>query len=125
MPADWKGPPRPDASGNVAVDGFNDFLSDHPEFARSPVRATIEFVRLKDPRALNTRVGAEAEQLENPDDVRVVLTEDGIGDDSVAAVRYALQFSRAGNKWRLDSARRTQKCQPGRGHQQFSPQPCQ
>jgi hypothetical protein len=107
------------------VDGFNRFLSDHRDLARSPVRAAVEFVRLKDPAALTTRVGAQASRLENPDSVRVVLTEDGLPDDSVRAVRYALEFSRSGNRWRLESARRTQRCQPGRGHQRFSPKPCQ
>ena len=125
MPDDWRGPPAPDGSGQVGVEGFNRFLSDHRDLARSPVRATVEFVRLRDPAALTTRVGAEASRLENPDSVRVVLTEDGLPDDSVRAVRYALEFTRSGNRWRLESARRTQRCQPGRGHQRYSPKPCQ
>jgi hypothetical protein len=125
MPKTWRGPPAPDESGHIAVEGFNDFLSDHRDLARSPVRATIEFVRLKDPSALTTRVGGKASNLENPNTVRVVLTEDGLADDSIQAVRYALEFRRSGTRWRLESARRTQRCQPGRGHQQFNPKPCQ
>jgi hypothetical protein len=124
MPEDWKGPPKPDESGYMAVDGFNDFLSEHPNLARSPIRATIAFVQLKDPGALTTRIGAKTPQLEDPSKVRVVLTEDGLADDSVRAVRYALEFRRPDGRWRLESARRTQRCQPGRGHQGFSAKPC-
>ena len=122
--ADWSGPPAPDESGAIVVDGFNTFLSNHPDLARSPVRATTEFVRLKDPSALTTRVLAKASELENPDEVRVLLTEDGLADDSVRAVRYVLEFRRTDRRWRLQSARRVQRCQPGRGHQRFSPRPC-
>jgi hypothetical protein len=120
--ADWNGPPAPDDSGAIAVDGFNAFLSNHPDLARSPIRAATEFVRLKDPQALTTRVIAQASQLEDPDEVRVLLTEDGLADDSIRAVRYRLEFSRRGRRWRLESARRVQRCQPGRGHQRFSAQ---
>ena len=124
MPQDWNGPPAPDESGNIAVGGFNDFLKNHPDLRRSPVRATIKFVKLRDPAALKTRIRAQASQLENPQETRVILTEIGLPDDSVQAVRWALDFRRAGDRWRLESARRTQRCQPGRGHQGFSPRPC-
>jgi hypothetical protein len=125
MPGDWNGPPRPDETGRVEVDDFNEFLSRHDDLARSPVRATIEFVRLKDPRALTTTVRARANQLENPQEVRVTLTEDGLPDDSIRAVRWVLVFQRdGGRKWEVKSARRLQRCQPGRGHQKFSPRPC-
>jgi hypothetical protein len=120
----WDGPPRPDESGHIAVEGFNRFLSRHEDLARSPVRATIEFVRLKDPRALTTTVREQAPRLENPREVRVALTEDGLPDDSIRAIRHVLEFKRAGGRWEVESARRTQRCQPGRGHQRFSPKPC-
>jgi hypothetical protein len=124
MPQEWEGHPDPDESGNIAVGGFNEFVKDHPRFRRSPVRATIKFVKLKDPGALKTQVSAQANQLEDPATVRVVLTEDGLADDSVQAIRYVLEFRRAGDRWKLESARRTQRCQQGRGHQDFSPELC-
>jgi hypothetical protein len=120
----WPGPPRPDDNGYMDVDRFNRFLSRHTDLARSPIRATVEFVDLKDPRALTTTIREVAEQLENPSEVRVILTQDGLPDDSIRAVRFTLEFRRAGRQWRLGSARRTQKCQPGRGHQGFSAKPC-
>jgi hypothetical protein len=108
----------------MPVDGFNQFLSRNPDLARSPIRATIEFVRLKDPRALTTTVREQAAVLENPPTVRVILTEDGLPDDSIRAIRFVLEYRRAGRRWQLESARRTQRCQPGRGHQGFSANPC-
>lgn len=125
MPERWRGRIRPDENGNIPVDAFNDFLGDHPELARSPVRATIEFMRLRDPSGLATIVRARASEPESPDAVRVTVTEDDLPDDSVRSVRYVLRFRRAGGRrWRVDSARRTQRCQRGRGHQRFSPRPC-
>lgn len=125
MANDWPGPPAPDNRGNIDVAGFNEFLKDHPNLRRSPIRAAIKFVRLKDPRGRTTRIGAEANRMESPDNVRVVLTEDRLPDDSVRAVRHALEFRRTGGaRWRLESARRTQRCQQGRGHQGFSARPC-
>jgi hypothetical protein len=108
----------------MPVDGFNQFLSRHQDLARSPIRATIEFVRLKDPGALRTTVRERAARLENPPTVRVTLPEDGLPDDSIRAVRFVLEFRRTGRRWELESARRTQRCQPGRGHQGFSAKPC-
>jgi hypothetical protein len=124
MPDNWSGPPRPNEMGRVDVDDFNEFLSRHEDLARSPIRATVEFVRLKDPRALTTTVRERASQLENPQEVRVTLTEDGLPDDSIRSVRWVLVFQRAGRRWKVRSARRLQRCQPGRGHQKFSPRPC-
>lgn len=124
MPERWRGRIRPDDSGNISVDAFNEFLTEHPELARSPVRGAIEFTKLRDPSGLTTIVRARASEPESPDSVRVAVTQDDLPDDSVRSVRYVLRFRRAGRRWRVESARRTQRCQPGRGHQRFSPRPC-
>jgi hypothetical protein len=124
MPAPWRGRIRPDESGNIPVEGFNRFLSEHPRIARSPVRATIEFVRLQDPSGVATIIRARASAPESPDRVRVTLTEDDLPDDSIRSIRYVLRFRRDGRRWRLQAAQRTQRCQRGRGHQNFSPRPC-
>lgn len=124
MPDKWRGRIRPDESGNIPVDAFNEFLSEHPDLARSPVRATIEFAKLGDPSGLATIVRARASEVERPDSVRVTLTEDELPDDSIRSVRYVLRFRRSGRRWVVESARRLQRCQPGRGHQRFSPRPC-
>jgi hypothetical protein len=125
MAASWRGRIEPDASGKIPVEGYNRFLEDNPSIARSPVRAAIEFVRLRDPQALLTVVRARASELERPDTVRVILIQDELPDDSIRSVRYLLRFRRAGGRrWEMVSARRTQRCQRGRGQQRYSPKPC-
>jgi hypothetical protein len=53
------------------------------------------------------------------------LTLDGLFDDSVRAERYEFELSRRDDgTWNVDSASWAQRCQPGRGHQTFSPKHC-
>jgi hypothetical protein len=56
---------------------------------------------------------------------RVTVIHDGLPDDSVRAQRTRLVLlRRASGAWTLRSARRSVRCQPGRGHQGFSAEPC-
>jgi hypothetical protein len=54
----------------------------------------------------------------------VTVVQDGLSDDSVRATQDVLRFIPSGEKWRLKSAARTQRCQPGRGHQNFAAGEC-
>jgi hypothetical protein len=54
----------------------------------------------------------------------VTVVQDGLADDSVAAVRTVLRFEPEGDGWRLVSTERTQRCRQGRGHQEFSAADC-
>jgi len=55
----------------------------------------------------------------------VTVTKEGLADDSVGALRYVLEFERqASGSWRLRSAAWAQRCQGGRGHQDFTPELC-
>jgi hypothetical protein len=54
----------------------------------------------------------------------VTVMQEGLADDSVAAVRTLLRYEPKGDGWRFVSLRRTQKCRPGRGHQEFSAADC-
>jgi hypothetical protein len=49
---------------------------------------------------------------------------DGLGDDSVRAERWTLEFEPDGESYLLTSAQWATRCQPGRGHQDFSPDDC-
>ena len=61
----------------------------------------------------------------NNDTGSASLLVDGLGDDSVRARRYELTFTRRPDgSWRIESAQWAQRCQPGRGHQTFSAEPC-
>jgi hypothetical protein len=54
----------------------------------------------------------------------VTVLQEGLADDSVEAVKHVLLYEPQGDGWRLVSAKRTQKCRPGRGHQVFAAGDC-
>ncbi len=54
----------------------------------------------------------------------VLFTEVGLPDDSVRGQRHRLEFAPQGAEWRLTWAGRQVQCWPGRGHQEWSREPC-
>lgn len=59
-----------------------------------------------------------------PDEVEVLLVHDISGqDDSVRAVRHVVSVA-VDETSRVIDSRIEQACQPGRGHQDFSAEPC-
>jgi hypothetical protein len=121
---EWEGPPTPSGTGALEVSEFNDFLEEYPEFAWAPTTAATLFLRLDRMTAVDTSIEARtAGESQSP--VTVEVTLDGLLDDSLRAQRYVLVFDLvADDDWRLTSAVATQRCQPGRGHQDFSAEPC-
>lgn len=122
---EWAGPPRPAADGTLDVRSFNDFLAgDGTEFARSPVAAVAEFLRLDESTAGSTSFTSTTPG-ESRSPARVVAVLDRLLDDSVRAQRYVVELELSDEDgWRLRSASWTQRCQAGRGHEQFLPEPC-
>jgi hypothetical protein len=124
-PATWSGPPKAGADGHVEISGFNDFLAgDGKEFAGSPIGAVTEFLRLDESSASAITVRSTSPgEVHNFSEVVAIL--DGLLDDSVRAARYTVELQRNdANEWRLRAADWAQRCQAGRGHQDFSPEPC-
>ena len=64
----------------------------------------------------------------SPGEVRnfseVVATLVGLQDDSVRDARYTLEYQRLNGRWKLRAVDYAQRCQPGRGHQGYSPALC-
>ena len=60
----------------------------------------------------------------NPDQVIITLTQNGLPDDSIRAIRYRLEFIPKDNQWQLIWAGRQQMCQPGRGSQEWTNEQC-
>ena len=55
----------------------------------------------------------------------VEVTTSNLFDDSVEAVRWVLVLTRGDDgRFRFESGQWSQSCQPGRGHQEFSPDLC-
>ena len=120
----WLGPPEPSADGTVAVDGFNSYAESVDEtWEGSAALAAGEFLRLDERSAVRTTIEATA----SPEGIgpeEVVVTLDGLADDSVRAERWTLRLEPEGDVFTLTEARWAQRCQPGRGHQDFSPELC-
>jgi hypothetical protein len=120
----WAGPPDPAADGTLAVAGFNEYAEgvDEP-WERSPAMAAAEFIRLDEKQASHTTIAGTASP-EGTGPETVVVTLDGLQDDSVRAERWVLKFAPDGDVYELTAAEWAQRCQPGRGHQSFTPEPC-
>ncbi len=54
----------------------------------------------------------------------ILHTVVGLADDSVAALRQRIELRRTSTKWEIVWVGRQSKCQPGRGHQDWSANSC-
>jgi len=80
-------------------------------------------VRLGEQRGATTSL-VTTEAAEGVDRATLVATLAGIPDDSVESARYVLVVTKEKDGWRLESAARSQRCRGGRGHVEFSAEPC-
>ena len=119
--AEWAGPPRASATGVVDATAFNRYADEAGgDWTRSAIATAEEFARLEERDAAAKRI-----EVRGSGETRLVaVTLDGLEDDSVRAVRYTLRLARDGEVWHVRSARWSQRCWPGRGHEDFSPALC-
>jgi hypothetical protein len=122
----WSGPPEPGAGGVVPVDGFAAYqrgVDEHWE--HSPAMAAGEFLRLDERTASRITVDADAGP-EGTGPQTVVVTLEGVPDDSVRTERWTLGFEEDEDEgvYTLTAALREQRCRPGRGHEDFSADYC-
>jgi hypothetical protein len=122
QPVVWAGLPDSGAGGQSVVRRFNAYLEQRTGPA-SPTELALVFIRADRTQAARTTTEAQAAP-EGGGPTTVTVIQDGLADDSVRAARHILHFVPAGESWRLDSAARTQRCHPGRGHQDFSASAC-
>lgn len=62
---------------------------------------------------------------ESPDTATVTIEESGLFDDSIASEKTVFYLGKREGVWTLLSQKKLQRCQSGRGHQDFSDQPCE
>jgi hypothetical protein len=121
----WDGPPAPAPNGTVEVGGFGDYAgSVDAAWRRSAAMAAGEFLRLDRRTASRVTIDAKASTGEGSGPQTVVVTLDGLPDDSVHSERWTLVFHESDGAFTLASATREQRCQPGRGHVAYAPGPC-
>ena len=81
---------------------------------------------------VKTSIAVDYNRQELPDGATAVVVQDGYADDSIRGNRFILKFSRKPcpscatgmTPWWLWSLETTQRCWPGRGHQDYSKELC-
>ena len=120
----WGGPPKPGPGGVVSTKGFASFQEGVDEmWERSAAMAAAEFLRLDERKAARITIDAKAGG-EGAGPQIVVVTLDGVPDDSVRSERWTLGFDESDGVYTLTSALHEQRCRPGRGHEGYTPEPC-
>jgi hypothetical protein len=125
----WAGYPQPaEGVGEISVTEFNAFVQEtNPTWETSPLRSAVEFVYGGPPQEalpFTTTVTQEASP-ELSSEASVTITEEGLLDDAIAAVRIRLEFRREDDgTWRLISAFKDQLCARGPQTQEFTEEPC-
>jgi hypothetical protein len=108
----------------VSVTEFAAYQQDVDErWEASAAMAAAEFLRLDERNATTTTIEGQA-SAEGTGPETVVVTLDGLLDDSVRAERWTLEFEPEGDNYVLTQATWAQRCQPDRGHQDFTPEAC-
>jgi hypothetical protein len=118
------GQPTRQPDGTASVDEFVEYAEAVDEdWEHSAAMAAGEFLRLDERRAARTSIEGTA-SAEGAGPETVIVTLDGLLDDSIRAERWRLTFVPEGDTYQLTAAEWAQRCQPGRGHEAFSPEPC-
>ncbi|MEX0665513.1 MAG: hypothetical protein WD598_12200 [Acidimicrobiia bacterium] len=110
-------------TGSLTAIGFNDFITEQqPAWARSPFLAAWMLTQLSKGEIESTAI---QQQDLGEGRARVVVTISNLADDSTEASRYEFVFERGPDGLvRFASGTRANRCQPGRGDQDFSVEPC-
>lgn len=92
-------------------------------WAQSPVTIAARFMSIVGTDAASSSITFPTAEIGSR--AVATITQEGLLDDSVRAVRYRLVLRRqADGSWRIFSAERTQRCWAGRGHEDFSADLC-
>lgn len=102
----------------LADDVFESFITDVPTTS-APEAAVRDWVEDLEAEEILVETAGEAE-----DRTFVLALLDGLYDDSIRGERLLFVFSREGGGWGLTWAGRQVRCHTGRGHQDWTPEPC-
>jgi hypothetical protein len=128
-------PPRPEPewpgdldvdldTGAVAAPGFNEWIADTQPAWADDARQTA--VMLTPPVSDPAEVVTVGEPVDDGALVAVTVTVSNLLDDSTEAVRYHFRLDSADvdGLFRFVEGSYSWRCQPGRGHQDFTTEPC-
>lgn len=119
----WVGPPPAAADGSVPVEGFVAYQDSVDEaWERSAVLVAARFLNLGEVTANKSVRSSNNTGDSNEQTVTVEL--EGLLEGAARGELWTLTLEPEGDRLRLASAMRVQRCQVGRGHEDFSPEPC-
>lgn len=89
-----------------------------------PTRVVANLIeRFAETRSRNIEIVSKYADI--TEDLTVIITDDGYADDSVRGAQYKFRLKLNDQGiWEVTSAEKAQRCWKGRGHQDYSPQPC-
>jgi hypothetical protein len=107
-------------TGKLGAPGFNELVdAERPAWAASPGTAAAELLHLDRPFDGPVKI------FKAEDGAVVTVTLSGLGDDSIEAERYRVEFERGDDGLhRFVSGEWGQRCQEGRGHRSFAARTC-
>jgi len=87
-----------------------------------PVAVSLRFVGPFDGRTQSIKRVNESSESSNA--TQVTIINNGLLDDSVMVVKYKLTLKKVDSVWVINTAGKVVKCRKGRGHEEFSSEPC-
>lgn len=122
--AAWTADNLVDLDDTTLVTEFNAYADSVEEpWEETPVTLVTEMLRLDSSDNPNVSVVSEA-PAEAAEEATVTVTYSRLLDDSVEATRNVVNLRLDGDAWRVEEVESSFSCKPGRGHQDFSTEPC-
>lgn len=108
----------------LSVEAFNESVlkGKDNKWTSDPVAVSLRFIGPFEGRMQT--IERVNESPESFDTTQVTIINKGLLDDSVKAVKYKLTLNKVDSVWVIDSAVKVFKCWKGRGHEDFSSEPC-
>ncbi|MCI0388394.1 MAG: hypothetical protein MOB07_06465 [Acidobacteria bacterium] len=112
----------------VNPDQFNQSVKDaarnQEPWAASAISVALKMAWNGDD-AKSTIVEVVKKSAEDPNAITIIVTHDGLMDDSTRAVKYKLELQKgADGVWQVTKASRARSCRTGRGHANYSSALC-
>lgn len=112
---------------NIEHGNFNKIVlsasANGEEWTADPVLVSLKFIGAYE--GMIQTIERTYDNPESPKTARVIITNEKLLDDSVMGVRHKLVLNKGENRsWVIGSARKAIKCWKGRGHADYSKEPC-
>src|SRR5690606_21430626 len=118
----WDGATEVDfTTGTVTAPGFNDLIdAEAPEWATDPLGTVTALLHLD-----RTDARIKTGLADGAGDPVVTVVLSGLGDDSIAAIRYRIVLTQGDDgRFRFAAGEAAWRCQPGRGPVEFGTRSC-